>query len=30
MGGALQVQGGTVTKRITVNEGDEIEVIVTH
>ncbi|MBU1599373.1 hypothetical protein KKG61_04625 [bacterium] len=29
-GGALQVQGGTVTKRITVNEGDEIEVIVTH
>ncbi len=27
--GALQVQGGTVTKRITVNDGDEIEVIVT-
>ncbi len=27
--GALQMQGGTVTKRITVNDGDEIEVIVT-
>lgn len=28
--GALQMQGGTVTKRITVNDSDEIEVIVTH
>jgi len=27
--GALQVQGGTVTKRTIVNDGDEVEVIVT-
>jgi len=27
--GALQVQGGTVTNKITVNDGDEIDVIVT-
>jgi hypothetical protein len=27
--GALQVQGGTVTKRIKVNDGDEVDVIVT-
>ncbi len=27
--GALQLQGGTVTKKISVNDGDEIDVIVT-
>lgn len=27
--GALQLQGGTITKKVTVNDGDEIDVIIT-